>query len=338
MLADAASQRSTTSLAQRGRWRVVSGPLALRPGCAEEVTRAVAAGLPSAWLERALAEAFVADAAVEIATLHGPGADGPGGGALLQLALRQRHPAASPPPRAAPGDLRDDAGHAEVSVVPLQRLGGNRHGVELEGLSCLTWTSAVAGSERCAAVTRPLVESGNGDGWAVAETARWVQVAVVDGLGHGAPAAAAAQAVLAALTVAATAPLPEALRHAHVAARGTRGAAALVVRAHPSGQVEAVGVGNIAGGLAGPAAVALGSRPGVIGLRLPELHVQRLHAAPGATLLMASDGCDGRVLAGLRGDQGASRWHRAQLLHLRHARSSDDATLLLYDGAVQERP
>ncbi|MCB9738797.1 MAG: SpoIIE family protein phosphatase [Deltaproteobacteria bacterium] len=213
---------------------------------------------------------------------------------------------------------------------PARRVGGRMHGWDLPPVSCLSWSAVDAA--RSAAVTRATRESGNGDAYSIVRTETMEQVAVIDGLGHGAAAAEASARIVEALESSCEQPLELSVRAADAAARATRGAALLVVRHHlAEGVLESIGVGNISGGLFGPRPMALSSRPGVVGHRLPDLHVQRLDATPGSWLIMASDGCDSRLTASQQSeDVDLPARDLAYLLHARHARSNDDATVLVH--------
>ncbi|WP_234430828.1 SpoIIE family protein phosphatase [Streptomyces sp. NRRL F-4489] len=136
-------------------------------------------------------------------------------------------------------------------------------------------------------------ETANGDGYAVLDTGGSRTVFVVDGLGHGEPAAEAAQAALRAFARAADQPLPDVLRTVHRALRHTRGAAAGLLRHHPD-RVEFAAVGNIrcVALTAHEVRRRLAGQPGIVGLNLPAPQVRCLPREPGLSVLLHSDGID----------------------------------------------
>ena len=124
-----------------------------------------------------------------------------------------------------------------------------------------------------------------------------VLVSVVDGLGHGAEAAAAARAAVAALNRHAQESVLPLLQRCHQALAGTRGAVvsvALFDRA--DGSMTWLGVGNVegvllyadAGGRRGRERLV--TRGGIVGSELPPLRAEVVAVAPGDTLILATDG------------------------------------------------
>jgi hypothetical protein len=144
------------------------------------------------------------------------------------------------------------------------------------GVVCLP----VAGEEEC------------GDGWAVESRDNRTVILVVDGLGHGLLAAAAArEAIRVFRNVADNAP-DEIVRALHPALRPTRGgAAAVAVIDHADRTLRYTGIGNIAG-----LVIALGRRQGLVSLSGTLGHsVRKVETfeytwPPGAMLVLHSDG------------------------------------------------
>lgn len=170
------------------------------------------------------------------------------------------------------------------------------------------WGAAMvpmAGSDAC------------GDGWAVRPDGL---VLVVDGLGHGEAASVAArraEEVFAA--VPASRDAQAILVSIHEALRGTRGAAACVLKLH-RGEVEFSSVGNIAAAvLSGAGSVTLGGRWGVVGYNAVPPSAARVAWNPGDQIVLHSDGCS--HLMNLVADR-----------HLRHADPALTAAVLLRDG------
>ncbi|QSB13214.1 SpoIIE family protein phosphatase [Natronosporangium hydrolyticum] len=144
-----------------------------------------------------------------------------------------------------------------------------------------------------------------GDAYAFAEPPAGATLLVVDGLGHGPDAAAAASAAVTAFGAQADQPLPGLLTYLHRALRGTRGAAATVLRIHPD-RIDSCGVGNISGVIlrAGRPGQQLVGQPGTLGVRIPAPQVRPYQLRAGDTLVLFSDGitshwwreADGEVL------------------------------------------
>jgi anti-sigma regulatory factor (Ser/Thr protein kinase) len=136
-----------------------------------------------------------------------------------------------------------------------------------------------------------------GDGWAVAdgEDGRRT-VVVVDGLGHGEPAAEAADTALRAFRRDPGLPLPDLLAVLHRALRRTRGAAVGLARLGPDGEAEHCSVGNVRAQAVGFDGVRsrVSGQPGVVGWNMPGPRVQRIPVPPGSTLVLHSDGIDPR--------------------------------------------
>lgn len=190
-----------------------------------------------------------------------------------------------------------------------------------------------AGSFRWGGVNVPLDGEGDsGDGWAVAVDG-CLAALVVDGLGHGADAHAAARAAVAAFGER-PADLAGFVGRAHRAMRGTRGGVAGVCTIDQrADELTFVGVGNVAGRvLLDGASQSLVSREGTMGTQAPAPRFQpmRYRWGPGATLVLASDGLrshwDPRSYQGLlEHDPGVV----AATLQRDHARGTDDAAVLV---------
>jgi len=130
-----------------------------------------------------------------------------------------------------------------------------------------------------------------GDAWLLDPTGEGFRLLVVDGLGHGHQAHEAAGTICE--TVASHLPGPAAaLEDAHLAARATRGAAAALAELAPGARtVRFAGVGNVTGALvASGASHSLVSINGTLGHGVVKPREFSYAAAPGALLIMASDG------------------------------------------------
>lgn len=138
----------------------------------------------------------------------------------------------------------------------------------------------------------------SGDDWLVAEIDGRALVSAIDGLGHGAPAAVAAERAKRSAVENGGKPLDVLLERSHAALEGTRGAAMTVARVDvSSGALEWVGVGNVGAylvriGTMGPAAAETALvRGGVLGHNPPaSLYVRTTTMLPGDLLLFGTDG------------------------------------------------
>jgi phosphoserine phosphatase RsbX len=160
-------------------------------------------------------------------------------------------------------------------------------------------------------------------------------VALLDGLGHGPEAAAAAQAAVPTLEACARESVEELVRRCHEALRRTRGAAMSVASFRAlDASMTWTGVGNVDGILFRAARDALHrrdqaipARGGVVGYRLPPLRVERLELSPGDTLVMATDGIGSAFSAGVTLQY--SPQEVAESILVRYAKSSDDAHVVV---------
>lgn len=182
---------------------------------------------------------------------------------------------------------------------------------------------------------RPLGgERQSGDAALVVPTAGGVLLAVVDGLGHGDEAAAAAGAAIAVLREHAGEPLVRLLQHCHERLQPTRGVVLTVAALDAAkATLSWVGVGNVEAVLIGSASGTPGNkmwltnRNGVVGFRLPALEVRTVPVAVGDLLILATDGIDESFVSD---DIGAG--HADDLAHdilERHGKATDDALVLV---------
>jgi serine phosphatase RsbU (regulator of sigma subunit) len=141
------------------------------------------------------------------------------------------------------------------------------------------------------------VESVSGDCHLVASTAHGVLIAVVDGLGHGEDAMAAARMAVAVLEQHVREPVVAIVQHCHRALQSTRGVVMTVVDINLQDEtLTALGIGNVETVIvrANPQArtpretVLL--RCGVVGYQLPTLHPSVLPLSKGDVIVFATDG------------------------------------------------
>jgi hypothetical protein len=124
-----------------------------------------------------------------------------------------------------------------------------------------------------------------------------VLAGVVDGLGHGEEAAAAAMAAIAILDAHASESVLALAQLCHAGLRGTRGVVmSLASFRSTDSTMTWLGVGNVDGVLlradprATPARETLLLRGGVVGYQLPALHASAVPVARGDTLVLVTDG------------------------------------------------
>lgn len=134
-------------------------------------------------------------------------------------------------------------------------------------------------------------ESVCGDGWSVDDADAARTVMVVDGLGHGPDAAAAATEAVRVFQRHKGHRVPTLLDYIHGGLRGTRGAAVSIARIdHAVGKVEFGGIGNVGGAVVTPTAIRrMVSLPGTAG------HVARKiqsfdYPAEDGIVVLCSDG------------------------------------------------
>jgi len=177
-------------------------------------------------------------------------------------------------------------------------------------------------------------ESQSGDHYVVCAFPDGVLVAVVDGLGHGDQAAAAAKKAVGVLEASAQEPLIALVRRCHEELTATRGVVMSVASFSISyGLMTWLGVGNVQGVLRHsgsqkpkPAEVLL-LRAGVVGMFLPPLAATVLPVLPGDILIFASDGIRGEFAqAPLEAD---TLQKAAENILSQFAKGNDDAVVLV---------
>lgn len=139
-------------------------------------------------------------------------------------------------------------------------------------------------------------EDACGDAWHLRADAQSVGVTLIDGLGHGLPAADASQAGTAAAAQRGAAAAADVITALHAGMSGTRGGAAAVARVEvATGAVDFAGIGNISATLCEPTATrGMASHPGIVGVQFRKAQPFHFHAAAGTLLLMHSDGLQAR--------------------------------------------
>ena len=178
------------------------------------------------------------------------------------------------------------------------------------------------------------LEGVSGDLHAVVPFDGGALVVLIDGLGHGPEAAAAALAAIPILEAHASDPVLALVQRCHEGLRKTRGAAmSLASFSARNAVITWAGVGNVDGALLratetpGQTDEALVLYGGVVGYRLPTLHAQTLPVARGDTLVMATDGIRSGFTTGLAITHDPQEI--AESVLARFAKGSDDAHVVV---------
>jgi hypothetical protein len=200
-------------------------------------------------------------------------------------------------------------------------------------MSAPSVTGAPASAVEWGVAERPLPgETQSGDLHVVLPFEGGVLAAVIDGLGHGPEAGAAARLAADALAAAPGEPVLRLVERCHAALRGSRGAvisiAAFDVR---TDHLTWTAVGNVEVALyrAGQAQAreTLVPRSGVVGYQLPPLREATLPIAAGDVLVFATDGIGHAFVLEL--PERASAQDYARHLLDRYAKRDDDALVLV---------
>ena len=181
------------------------------------------------------------------------------------------------------------------------------------------------------AICAPLAgEPVSGDRWAIQRVGGRLRVIVVDGLGHGRPAAVAAQTAVEAFQTGGRSPLKELLESVHQALRATRGAAVAIAELDGYvGQLRFAGLGNVSATLIQEKRNGLASVNGTAGAEARHVRVYEYALAPGALLILHSDGLATKWnLDGVPELRSKHPSLACGLLFRDHARPRDDATVL----------
>jgi anti-sigma regulatory factor (Ser/Thr protein kinase) len=181
-----------------------------------------------------------------------------------------------------------------------------------------------------------------GDDWAIVERDGQCFILVVDGLGHGHPAAAAAEEAVAAFHAQHSPEPDELIAGIHRAIRGTRGAALAIARIDPNaGKVRYSGVGNIAGVIADAATgqqKSLVSFNGTVGHTIRKIQSFDYEWTKSSLLFMHSDGMTTHW--SLESFPGILQYHPeliAGALYRDFSRGRDDVCILAARLAEGER-
>jgi hypothetical protein len=159
-------------------------------------------------------------------------------------------------------------------------------------------------------------------------------VAAVDGLGHGAEAAAAAQLAVKTLRANAQQSVLPLLQLCHETLRETRGVVLTLASFKAlDGTITWLGVGDVEGKLLRADAAEMHAREyvllhgGVVGLQMPPLRAFVIPVRQGDTLILATDGIRSGFAEGLPLE--ASPQHIADRILARNAKGTDDALVVV---------
>jgi anti-sigma regulatory factor (Ser/Thr protein kinase) len=173
-----------------------------------------------------------------------------------------------------------------------------------------------------------------GDAWAMSERHGMSFLLMVDGLGHGSPAAHAAQEALRVFRGHRALEPAEILESTHSALRSTRGAALAIARLDEVRcEVRYAGVGNISGMIVNAATgqtTNMISHNGTVGYMIRKIHAYDYPWTDDSLLLMHSDGLATRW--NIERYPGVCQRHPsvlAGILYRDHKRGRDDVTVLV---------
>jgi hypothetical protein len=177
-------------------------------------------------------------------------------------------------------------------------------------------------------------ETESGDVFVVRPIPNGCVVAVIDGLGHGHQAAAAARRAAAVLVEHASHSVIALARHCHQALRGTRGVVmSLATFNLAEDTMSWLGIGNVEGVLlradrrAVPRQESILVRGGVVGLQLPLLNASVTSIAPGDLVAFATDGVRKNFVERLNGTFSPQRM--AEQILAECSKGTDDALVLV---------
>jgi phosphoserine phosphatase RsbX len=187
----------------------------------------------------------------------------------------------------------------------------------------------------CAVATAALSgQAETGDRHLVRKVPSGLLLAVVDGAGHGAEAAAVAMTAIATLERHAHEPPVALVRRCHERLVGTRGVVLSLALIRPIDKTLTwLGVGNVEALLlrsrpgAGNSDGALLLRRGLVGVRLPDLQEAVLQLQKGDTLVFATDGVRDDFASAIR--RGDPPQKIAEAILAEHRKGTDDALVLV---------
>lgn len=173
-------------------------------------------------------------------------------------------------------------------------------------------------------------ETACGDAIAVEDDGDYTLIALVDGLGHGVEAEAAAQTACRVIHMSRHLELCALMRHVDRSLGGTRGAAIMAARIDARDHsVSCGGVGNVELTSACATPFHALSTPGIVGRRFRKMRVFEARLQAGDRLVMFSDGVSSRLE--LQVFAGMDARTAAHSILARHGKHSDDASCIVVD-------
>lgn len=207
----------------------------------------------------------------------------------------------------------------------------------------LLWQGGRGGDKQVELLNRSSVQVGvasralgggpeSGDAYLTRALAEGVLLAAIDGIGHGPEAALSAKEAIGVLEADPEKPLQDLVIHCHRRLQALRGAVMTLVRLKDDGQVSCLGVGNVKAAIfrtrrARSVIVEdFVPRGGIIGRRLPSLHVVTSRVQDGDLLILATDGVRPEFASMVRGDDCPQQV--AQQILDEYCTGRDDALVL----------
>lgn len=175
-------------------------------------------------------------------------------------------------------------------------------------------------------------ETANGDAWTVQWHGSTCRIALIDGLGHGPAAAAAAQGATDVLLAHPALSPGDAMQACHHALRGTRGAVVSIAGIDLAvGQLTYAGVGNVEAQLwQGGRTERLIAYRGIVGVTLPTVRSVVIALERPWLLLLHTDGVSSRFAVESLGEAtGPAPDALATAVLARWGRDTDDATVVV---------
>jgi serine/threonine protein phosphatase PrpC len=158
-------------------------------------------------------------------------------------------------------------------------------------------------------------------------------IAVIDGIGHGEEAAAAAHAAALVLETSPNESLRTLFDRCHAQLRATRGAAMTVARFESRGRtLDWLGAGNIKTVLLrrsarGFTCTDLLTYSGIVGAQVTKCGASKTEVTPGDVLILATDGIDSKFIDAIRYDEAPQT--QAERLLAAYRSPTDDALVLV---------
>ena len=172
----------------------------------------------------------------------------------------------------------------------------------------------------------------NGDRVQLEQRGAIHRIAVIDGLGHGPDAAAAAGRAVEALAAIPDADVPTSIRACHEALQGTRGAALSIIRLDlDAGRMTFAGLGNVEGVLVSPPARKhlLISQRGIVGVLAPRIQQTEEDLPDSFIVMLCTDGIRSGGRRELQFAAIASAEALANDLLANWSREDDDAAVVV---------